>query len=256
MGHGRVLQQHDQEAGETSPSPRFSVSLPSPPASLPPPPRVDFFMYSGYVTVDAGVGHTLFYWLIKAAAAANPELALLMLWLNGGPWCSSVGYGAFEELDAFRINPDGKTLFLNPYPWKKVVGKVEGQGESWHGHVPAMSVASEFRRQKLAKKLMNLLEEISDKIFHFPPQVLHGLPGALFVILDPTPNLKMLGLLQGFAARLMLSISFLDLAHNELNSIGFLKGSLWLFAGVLFFGLIVKFIPEPTIVPTTDAGKD
>uniref|UniRef100_A0A0D3F1Z4 Zinc transporter ZTP29 n=1 Tax=Oryza barthii TaxID=65489 RepID=A0A0D3F1Z4_9ORYZ len=79
--------------------------------------------------------------------------------------------------------------------------------------------------------------------------------GALFVILNPTPNLKMLGLLQGFAAGLMLSISFLDLAHNALNSIGFLKGNLWFFAGVLFFGLVVKFIPEPTVVPTADAGK-
>ena len=44
------------------------------------------------------------------------------------------------------------------------MGKVEGQGESWHGHVTAVSVASEFRRQKLAKTLMHLLEEISDKM--------------------------------------------------------------------------------------------
>jgi ZIP family zinc transporter len=51
--------------------------------------------------------------------------------------------------------------------------------------------------------------------------------GALFVVLNPAPNLKMLGLLQGFAAGLMLSISFLDLAHNAINSIGFLKGNLW-----------------------------
>ncbi|KAJ6920474.1 hypothetical protein NC651_014153 [Populus alba x Populus x berolinensis] len=45
-----------------------------------------------------------------------------------------------------------------------IMGKVEGQGESWHGHVTAVTVASEYRRQQLAKKLMNLLEEISDKI--------------------------------------------------------------------------------------------
>ncbi|THG10961.1 hypothetical protein TEA_003769 [Camellia sinensis var. sinensis] len=51
--------------------------------------------------------------------------------------------------------------------------------------------------------------------------------GALFVILNQAPNLKMLGLLQGFAAGLMLSISFFDLAHNAINSIGFLKGNLW-----------------------------
>lgn len=76
--------------------------------------------------------------------------------------------------------------------------------------------------------------------------------GALVVILNETPNLKMLGLLQGFAAGLMLSISFLDLAHNALNSIGFLKGNLWFFAGVVFFAVVVGFIPEPTLAPSSD----
>ncbi|PIA50254.1 hypothetical protein AQUCO_01300772v1 [Aquilegia coerulea] len=76
--------------------------------------------------------------------------------------------------------------------------------------------------------------------------------GALFVILNDAPNLKMLGLLQGFAAGLMLSISFLDLAHNAMNSIGFLKGNLWFFAGVIFFGIIASFIPEPTLAPSVD----
>lgn len=76
--------------------------------------------------------------------------------------------------------------------------------------------------------------------------------GALFVVLNRAPNLKMLGLLQGFAAGLMLSISFLDLTHNALNSIGFLKGNLWFYGGVLSFAIIVNFIPEPTIGPGTD----
>lgn len=76
--------------------------------------------------------------------------------------------------------------------------------------------------------------------------------GALLVIINPTPNMKMLGLLQGFAAGLMLSISFLDLAHNAINSIGFLKGNLWFFAGVIFFAIIANFIPEPTIAPSSD----
>ncbi|PWZ56773.1 N-terminal acetyltransferase B complex catalytic subunit NAA20 [Zea mays] len=55
------------------------------------------------------------------------------------------------------VSPGGRVMGY-------IMGKVEGQGESWHGHVTAVSVASEFRRQKLAKKLMNLLEEISDKM--------------------------------------------------------------------------------------------
>ncbi|XP_028099650.1 zinc transporter ZTP29 isoform X4 [Camellia sinensis] len=76
--------------------------------------------------------------------------------------------------------------------------------------------------------------------------------GALFVILNQAPNLKMLGLLQGFAAGLMLSISFFDLAHNAINSIGFLKGNLWFFAGVIFFAFVANFIPEPTLAPISD----
>ncbi|KAB2071051.1 hypothetical protein ES319_A08G197000v1 [Gossypium barbadense] len=42
--------------------------------------------------------------------------------------------------------------------------RVMGYSESWHGHVTAVTIAPEYRRQQLAKKLMNLLEEISDKI--------------------------------------------------------------------------------------------
>ncbi|WVZ72359.1 hypothetical protein U9M48_020832 [Paspalum notatum var. saurae] len=87
--------------------------------SLPGQPPVNFSMYSGYVTVDAAAGRALFYWLVEAAAVPA-ESAPLVLWLNGGPGCSSVGYGASEELGAFRIKPDGTGLFLNPYAWNKV----------------------------------------------------------------------------------------------------------------------------------------
>lgn len=79
--------------------------------------------------------------------------------------------------------------------------------------------------------------------------------GALLVILSGSPNLKMLGLLQGFAAGLMLSISFLDLAHNAINSIGFLKGNLWFFAGVIFFAFVAHFVPEPTLAPGSDTKR-
>ncbi|NXD94475.1 NAA20 acetyltransferase, partial [Chaetorhynchus papuensis] len=46
-----------------------------------------------------------------------------------------------------------------------VMGKAEGskKREEWHGHVTALSVAPEFRRLGLAAKLMELLEEISEK---------------------------------------------------------------------------------------------
>eukprot|EP00164_Ancoracysta_twista_P001691 GFYU01002216.1.p1 GENE.GFYU01002216.1~~GFYU01002216.1.p1 ORF type:complete len:122 (-),score=22.95 GFYU01002216.1:211-576(-) len=43
-----------------------------------------------------------------------------------------------------------------------VMGKAEGEGENWHGHVTAVSVGPEFRRLGLAKKLMDLLEHVSE----------------------------------------------------------------------------------------------
>lgn len=45
-----------------------------------------------------------------------------------------------------------------------IIGKAEGHGEGWHGHVTAVTVAPEYRRQGLARTLMNSLEEITDKV--------------------------------------------------------------------------------------------
>jgi len=43
-----------------------------------------------------------------------------------------------------------------------IMGKAEGRGDNWHGHVTALTVAPEYRRLGLAGKLMNILEEISE----------------------------------------------------------------------------------------------
>ena len=45
-----------------------------------------------------------------------------------------------------------------------VMGKAEGRGENWHGHVSAVTVAPPFRRMGLAKKMMDELESISEKV--------------------------------------------------------------------------------------------
>lgn len=43
-----------------------------------------------------------------------------------------------------------------------LMGKVEGAGERWHGHVTAVTVAPTFRRLGLARRLMDYLEAVSD----------------------------------------------------------------------------------------------
>eukprot|EP00040_Diaphanoeca_grandis_P025985 m.144754 g.144754 ORF g.144754 m.144754 type:complete len:181 (-) comp30393_c1_seq1:37-579(-) len=47
-----------------------------------------------------------------------------------------------------------------------VMGKAEGPGTNWHGHVTALTVSPEYRRLGLAVKLMDSLEEISEKKYN------------------------------------------------------------------------------------------
>uniref|UniRef100_A0A453AKT6 Carboxypeptidase n=1 Tax=Aegilops tauschii subsp. strangulata TaxID=200361 RepID=A0A453AKT6_AEGTS len=86
------------------------------------PSGVDFAQYAGYVTVDAAAGRALFYYLAEAVGGngdgSSSKGKPLLLWLNGGSGCSSLGYGAMEELGPFRVMSDGKTLYRNPYSWK------------------------------------------------------------------------------------------------------------------------------------------
>ncbi|KAL6316075.1 hypothetical protein AAG906_015582 [Vitis piasezkii] len=87
--------------------------------SLPGQPEgVNFDQYAGYVTVDPQAGRALFYYFVESPEDSSTKP--LVLWLNGGPGCSSLGYGAMEELGPFRVNPDGKTLFRNEYAWNNV----------------------------------------------------------------------------------------------------------------------------------------
>ncbi|KAK6159367.1 hypothetical protein DH2020_006681 [Rehmannia glutinosa] len=84
---------------------------------LPGQPKVSFSQYSGYVTVDPKAGRALFYWFTESENSSSKPL---VLWLNGGPGCSSIGNGALTELGPFRINPDGKTLWHNKKAWNNV----------------------------------------------------------------------------------------------------------------------------------------
>lgn len=47
-----------------------------------------------------------------------------------------------------------------------MLGKAEGQNLDWHGHVTALTVAPEYRRLGLARKMMDLLERVSDDAYH------------------------------------------------------------------------------------------
>lgn len=73
--------------------------------------------FAGYVTVNEQHGRALFYWFFEAQAM--PSEKPLLLWLNGGPGCSSIGYGAASELGPLRVVRHGAALEYNEYAWNK-----------------------------------------------------------------------------------------------------------------------------------------
>lgn len=84
-------------------------------AELPGQPVVGFQQFSGYVTVDDRQKKALFYYFVEAEFdSVNKPL---VLWLNGGPGCSSLGVGAFSENGPFR--PSGDGLLRNEHSWNK-----------------------------------------------------------------------------------------------------------------------------------------
>jgi N-terminal acetyltransferase B complex catalytic subunit len=69
-----------------------------------------------------------------------------------------LGYLAtWPEYFTTASSPGGTTMGY-------VMGKVEGRGTNWHGHVTAVTVAPSYRRMGLAKLLMRELESISQEM--------------------------------------------------------------------------------------------
>ncbi|KAL5700345.1 Serine carboxypeptidase-like 26 [Ranunculus cassubicifolius] len=87
------------------------TNLPGQPTS----PNISLF--SGYVTVNEYHGRALFYWFFEAQS--QPSDKPLLLWFNGGPGCSSIGYGAVVELGPLRVTKNGDGLEFNSYAWNQ-----------------------------------------------------------------------------------------------------------------------------------------
>ncbi|KAJ7599221.1 N-acetyltransferase [Mycena floridula] len=64
----------------------------------------------------------------------------------------------WPDLCCVQQAPSGRTMGY-------VLGKAEGVDANWHGHVTAITVAPEYRRLSLGRKMMNLLELVSDESY-------------------------------------------------------------------------------------------
>ncbi|TMW85269.1 hypothetical protein EJD97_023415 [Solanum chilense] len=135
-------------------------------SALPGQPKgINFAQYSGYVTVDANAGRALFYYF--AESSNDPPTKPLVLWLNGGPGCSSFGNGGMAELGPFRVSEDGKTLWLNPFAWNKVANVLflespAGVGFSYSNTSSDYTTGDEKTRQDSFTFLLNWMERFPE----------------------------------------------------------------------------------------------
>ncbi|OCH85571.1 N-acetyltransferase [Obba rivulosa] len=70
-----------------------------------------------------------------------------------------LGYlSRWPDLCVVEESPNGRMMGY-------IIGKAEGTGAEWHGHITALTVAPEYRRLSLARKLVNSLEHVSDEAY-------------------------------------------------------------------------------------------
>ncbi|CAI0464495.1 unnamed protein product [Linum tenue] len=123
-----------------------------------------FYLETGYIGVGEAEEVQLFYYFVKSER--NPEQDPLILWLTGGPGCSSLSGLAFEigpvRFKVVEYNGSLPTLVLNPDSWTKVSSIIfldlpVGAGFSYATSEPASrssdkvqaSQAVEFMRKKM-----------------------------------------------------------------------------------------------------------
>lgn len=81
--------------------------------SLPGAPQPLLNMYAGHVEVTPEHHGNMFFWFYKNRHIANRQRTVI--WLNGGPGCSSMD-GAMMEIGPYRVKKDG-TLTMNDGSW-------------------------------------------------------------------------------------------------------------------------------------------
>ncbi|CAK4066423.1 unnamed protein product [Aphanomyces euteiches] len=115
---------------------------------------INFNQFAGQVPLPSN-GQKMFYWLVQAET--SPSTAPLVLWLNGGPGCSSLS-GFFTELGPFVVQSD-LTVKRNPYAWNRRANMVFLESPAGVGFSQPVLNASDYKDDVTASRAREFLVE-------------------------------------------------------------------------------------------------
>ena len=138
--------------------------------------------FSGYLSTNTSRDTQLFYWYHEAVS--EPATKPLILWLNGGPGCSSLG-GMFTELGPLVVGMDGNVSF-NPYSFNKVANVLfleqpAGVGFSYP-NLPANDSTTAEETYRALRNFFDLHPELRGRPFYVMGE------SYVSILQDPNPR--------------------------------------------------------------------
>lgn len=115
------------------------------------PAAATFKHYAGHL--ELATREKLFYWYTESQE--SPETAPIVLWLNGGPGCSSLG-GFFTENGPFVVNAD-LSVRLNRHAWNRKANVVWLESPAGVGFSGPVQDASYYNDDVVAAKAREFL---------------------------------------------------------------------------------------------------
>ncbi|RHY13067.1 hypothetical protein DYB25_009342, partial [Aphanomyces astaci] len=187
---------------------------------------INFDQYAGHIPLPSN-GQKMFYWLVESES--NPSTDPLVLWLNGGPGCSSLG-GFFTELGPFVVQSD-LSVKRNPYAWNRKANMVFLDSPAGVGFSQPLLNASDYTDDFTAGRLVEFLKQFlvlypqyKNRDFYITGESYAGMYIPFLVhklITDPVENLH----LTGFAIGNPFTDTVIDGTFNTLQSCNLLDRS-------------------------------
>ncbi|OQS05967.1 serine protease family S10 [Thraustotheca clavata] len=123
---------------------------------------INFNQYAGHMVLPS-TNQKMFYWFVESES--NPELDPIVLWLNGGPGCSSLG-GFFTELGPYVVESD-LSVKRNPYAWNRKANMIFLESPAGVGFSHPMLNATDYNDVTTAARAHEFLRLFFEEYAEF-----------------------------------------------------------------------------------------